>query len=227
MHHLSGKLWWQSGVIYQVYPRSFKDSDGNGVGDLRGIISCLDYLKWLGVRIIWLSPVYPSPMKDFGYDISDYTDIHPLFGTLNDFDELLRELHSRDMKLIIDLVPNHTSDEHPWFVEARSSRDNPKRNWYLWADGDNEKALPNNWLSVFGGSAWEWDEATQQYYYHAFLKQQPDLNYRNPCLMRSHSAANAWLIMIAQYPVRPAFGGERCQVLVNYGCHMQSVPRGL
>ena len=173
-------LWWQSGIIYQVYPRSFQDSDGDGVGDLKGIISRLDYLKWLGITAVWISPIYPSPMADFGYDISDYCGIHPLFGTMDDFDQLLKEVHKRDMKLILDLVPNHTSSEHPWFLESRSSRDNPKRDWYIWHDAKEDGSEPNNWLSVFGGSGWEWDEKTGQYYYHAFLKEQPDLNWRNP-----------------------------------------------
>ncbi|WP_439555449.1 alpha-amylase family glycosyl hydrolase [Dyadobacter sp.] len=173
-------LWWQHGVIYQIYPRSFQDSNGDGVGDLKGVTSRLDYLQWLGVDCIWLSPIYPSPMADFGYDISDYRGIHPLFGTMEDFDELLHETHNRGMKLLLDLVPNHTSDQHPWFLESRSSKDNPKRDWYIWHDGGENGALPNNWLSVFGGHAWEWDEQTQQYYYHAFLKEQPDLNWRNP-----------------------------------------------
>ncbi|ARS34823.1 alpha-amylase family glycosyl hydrolase [Pontibacter actiniarum] len=173
-------LWWQSGIIYQVYPRSFQDSDGDGIGDLKGIIKRLDYLKWLGVTAVWVSPIYPSPMADYGYDISDYCGIHPLFGTMEDFDALLQEVHKRDMKLILDLVPNHTSNEHPWFLESRSSRDNPKRDWYIWEDPAEHGGEPNNWLSVFGGSGWEWDEKTEQYYYHAFLKEQPDLNWRNP-----------------------------------------------
>ncbi|WP_161887836.1 alpha-amylase family glycosyl hydrolase [Pontibacter russatus] len=173
-------LWWHQGIIYQIYPRSFQDSDDNGVGDLRGIIGRLDYLKWLGITAVWISPIYPSPMADFGYDISDYRGIHPLFGTMDDFDELLQEVHKRDMRLILDLVPNHTSSEHPWFLESRSSRDNPKRDWYIWEDPQEDGSEPNNWLSVFGGSGWEWDEKTQQYYYHAFLKEQPDLNWRNP-----------------------------------------------
>lgn len=173
-------LWWQKGVIYQVYPRSFQDSNGDGIGDLQGIIKRLDYLKWLGITAVWLSPVYPSPMADFGYDIADYCNIHPLFGTLDDFEALVHAVHANDMKLIIDLVPNHTSDEHPWFIESRSSRDNPKRDWYLWRDAREDGSVPNNWLSVFGGSAWEWDATTQQYYYHAFLTKQPDLNWRNP-----------------------------------------------
>jgi alpha-glucosidase len=174
------KPWWQTGVIYQIYPRSFQDSNGDGIGDLRGVLRRLDYLEWLGIDAVWLSPIYPSPMADFGYDISDYTDIHPIFGNLNDFDELLAAVHERGMKLLLDLVPNHTSDLHPWFLESRSSRDNPKRDWYIWCDPKPGGGLPNNWLSVFGGNAWEWDEQTGQYYYHAFLKEQPDLNWRNP-----------------------------------------------
>ena len=173
-------LWWQHGVIYQIYPRSFQDSNTDGVGDLKGIVQRLDYLQWLGIDCIWLSPIYPSPMSDFGYDISDYRGIHPLFGHMDDFDNLLTEVHSRGMKLILDLVPNHTSNQHPWFLESRSSRDNPKRDWYIWHDAKENGELPNNWLSVFGGHAWEWDDTTQQYYYHAFLKEQPDLNWRNP-----------------------------------------------
>lgn len=174
------RLWWKSGIIYQVYPRSFMDSNGDGVGDIRGIIMKLDYLQWLGITALWLSPVYPSPMADFGYDISDYKDIHPLFGSMEDMDVLIKELHERKMKLILDLVPNHTSDQHPWFIESRSSKSNPKRDWYLWKDAKPDGQAPNNWLAAFGGSAWEWDEATGQYYMHSFLKEQPDLNWRNP-----------------------------------------------
>lgn len=187
-------LWWQTGIIYQIYPRSFMDLDGNGIGDLPGIMQRLDYLKWLGVRAIWLSPIYPSPMADFGYDVSDYTGIHPMFGTMEDFDRLLEEIHRLDMKLILDFVPNHTSDQHPWFLESRSSRDNPKRDWYLWCDPAPDGGPPNNWLSVFGGSAWEYDEKTGQYYYHAFLKEQPDLNWRNPEVQHAMlSAMRFWL----------------------------------
>ncbi len=173
-------LWWQTGVVYQVYPRSFQDSNGDGVGDLPGILGRLDYLQWLGVDALWISPVYPSPMDDFGYDISDYTGIHPLFGNMQDFDRLLAETHRRGLKLILDLVPNHTSHQHPWFLASRSSRDNPKRDWYLWRDPGPDGSAPNNWLSEFGGTAWAWDEKTGQYYYHAYLKEQPDLNWRNP-----------------------------------------------
>ena len=175
-------LWWQRGVIYQVYPRSFQDSNGDGVGDLRGITERLDYLRWLGVDALWVSPIYPSPMKDFGYDISDYCDVHPLFGTLRDFDELLTAAHARGLKVILDFVPNHTSDEHPWFVDSRASRDSASRDWYIWRDPGPGGAPPNNWLSNFGGPAWTYDEQTGQYYYHAFLREQPDLNWRNPAV---------------------------------------------
>src|ERR1700735_2958266 len=166
--------WWQSGVIYQIYPRSFQDSDGDGIGDLPGIISRLDYLVELGVTAVWISPIYPSPMADFGYDVADYCDIDPVFGTLADFDRLLVELHRRDLKLILDFVPNHTSIEHEWFRASRSSRRDPKRDWYIWRDPRPDGGPPTNWLSNFGGSAWKFDELTGQYYFHAFLDKQPD-----------------------------------------------------
>ncbi|MGH3148789.1 MAG: alpha-amylase family glycosyl hydrolase, partial [Rubrobacter sp.] len=173
--------WWQRGVVYQVYPRSFMDGDGDGVGDLRGVTGRLDHLAWLGVDAVWLSPIFPSPMADFGYDIKDYTDVEPLFGTLEDFDRLRDEAHRRGIRIILDYVPNHTSDEHPWFVESRSSRDNPKRDWFIWRDAKPDGSPPNNWVGFFGGdSAWEWDEATGQYYLHLFEPKQPDLNWRNP-----------------------------------------------
>jgi alpha-glucosidase len=172
--------WWQTGLIYQIYPRSFQDSNGDGVGDLRGITQRLDYLDWLGVTAVWISPVYPSPMADFGYDVSDYTDIHPLFGTLDDMDALIEAAHGRGLKIILDFVPNHTSDQHPWFQESKASRENPKRDWYIWRDPAPDGGPPNNWLSRFDGeSAWEWDEMSGQYYLHSFLKEQPDLNWRN------------------------------------------------
>lgn len=173
-------LWWQKGIIYQIYPRSYQDSNGDGIGDLPGIIQRLDYVKNLGVEAIWLSPIFPSPMHDFGYDISDYTAIHPIFGSMADFDRLLTETHQRGLKLVLDLVPNHTSDEHAWFIESRSSRDNPKRDWYIWRDPAPDGGPPNNWLSMFGGPAWTFDAKTGQYYLHQFVKQQPELNYRNP-----------------------------------------------
>jgi glycosidase len=171
--------WWKRGVIYQIYPRSFQDGNGDGTGDLPGILSRMDYLSWLGIDAIWISPFYPSPMADFGYDVSDYCDVDPLFGTLKDFDALLTEAHERGIKVIIDFVPNHTSDQHPWFLQSRSSRDNPKRDWYNWRDPKADGSPPNNWLAVFGGPAWTFDEKTGQYYQHAFLPQQPDLNWRN------------------------------------------------
>ena len=171
--------WWERGIIYQIYPRSFKDTNGDGIGDLRGIHSKLDYLQWLGVDAIWISPIFPSPMADFGYDVSNYTDIDPIFGTLADFDALLADVHARGVKLLLDYVPNHTSDRHPWFVESRSSRNSARRDWYIWRDPAPDGGPPNNWRANFGGRAWEWDEKTGQYYYHAFLKEQPDLNWRN------------------------------------------------
>jgi len=170
------ELWWQTDVIYQIYPRSFQDSNGDGIGDLRGITQRLPYLVELGVDAIWLSPIFPSPMADFGYGISDYTNIDPLFGSLDDFDALLAAAHSQGLKVILDLVPNHTSDLHPWFLESRALRRSRKRDWYIWRDPAANGGSPNNWLSVFGGSAWEYDGATGQYYYHAFLAAQPDLN---------------------------------------------------
>jgi alpha-glucosidase len=186
--------WWQTGIIYQVYPRSFADSNGDGVGDVPGIIDKLDYLEWLGVDAVWISPIYPSPMADFGYDISDYTAVHPLFGTLADVDHLLAAAHRRGIRIILDLVPNHTSDRHPWFLDSRSSRENPKRDWYLWREPAPDGGPPNNWLSNFGGSAWAWDGPTGQYYYHAYLKEQPDLNWRNPQVQRAmHDVMRFWL----------------------------------
>jgi alpha-glucosidase len=172
--------WWQAGTIYQIYPRSFQDSDGDGVGDLPGITKRLPYIQGLGIDAIWISPIYPSPMYDFGYDVSDYEDIDPLFGTLADFDALLTEAHGLGLKVLLDLVPCHTSFQHPWFIESRKSRDNPKRDWYIWVDPPPGGGPPNNWYSNFGGSAWEWDESTGQYYLHSFLVEQPDLNWRNP-----------------------------------------------
>ena len=173
--------WWESGIIYHIYPRSFQDSNGDGIGDLNGIAQRLGYLKWLGADAIWLSPVYPSPMADFGYDVSDHCDIDPIFGTLADMDRLIEETHRHDLRIILDFVPNHTSIEHPWFIESRSSRDNPKRDWYYWKDPAEDGGPPNNWLSRFDGeSAWEWDEKTGQYFLHTFLVEQPDLNWRNP-----------------------------------------------
>ncbi len=204
--------WWQEGIVYQIYPRSFMDADGDGIGDLKGVISRLDYLNdgtpdSLGIDAIWFSPFYPSPMFDFGYDISDYKDIDPSYGTMADFDRLLVEAHKRGIKIILDFVPNHTSHLHPWFIESRSSRTNPKRDWYIWkepsrplkrryADGDRppRRYRPNNWQSIFGGPAWEWDEKTQEYYYHHWLIEQTDVNWRNPELRRAmYDQMKFWL----------------------------------
>jgi glycosidase len=175
--------WWHHGVVYQIYPRSFRDASGDGVGDLAGVLSKLDYLSGtLGVDAIWLSPFYPSPMADFGYDISDYCGVDPLFGDLATFDALLAAAHQRDIRVIVDFVPNHTSDQHPWFQVERASRESPYRDWYVWRDAKPDGSPPNNWLATFGGPAWAWDEATGQYYLHSFLKEQPDLNWRNPAV---------------------------------------------
>ncbi len=187
------KKWWKESVAYQVYPRSFMDSNGDGIGDLKGLTSKLDYLKDLGIDVIWLSPMYKSPNDDNGYDISDYHDIMDEFGTMADFDELLAGVHERGMRIILDLVINHTSDEHPWFIESRSSKDNPKRDWYIWADGKDGKE-PNNWESIFSGPAWKYDEATDQYFMHIFSTRQPDLNWENPEVRESlENMVNWWL----------------------------------
>jgi len=173
------KQWWKEAVAYQVYPRSFNDSNNDGIGDLQGVIEKLDYIKELGIDVIWLSPMYKSPNDDNGYDISDYQDIMDEFGTMEDFNNLLDSVHQRGMKLILDLVVNHTSDEHPWFIESKSSKDNPKRDWYIWKDPKPDGSEPNNWESIFNGSTWEFDETTGQYYFHLFSKKQPDLNWEN------------------------------------------------
>jgi alpha-glucosidase len=187
------KKWWKESVAYQVYPRSFMDSNGDGIGDLKGLTSKLDYLKDLGIDVIWLSPMYKSPNDDNGYDISDYHDIMEEFGTMADFDELLAGVHERGMRIILDLVINHTSDEHPWFIESRSSKDNPKRDWYIWADGKDGKE-PNNWESIFSGPAWKYDEETDQYFMHIFSTRQPDLNWENPEVRESlENMVNWWL----------------------------------
>ncbi len=174
--------WWKKTTVYQIYPRSYKDSTGNGIGDLKGIISKLDYIKDLGVETIWFSPFYKSPQADFGYDIADYRSIAPEYGTMEDCDKLIKEIHNRDMKIVMDMVMNHTSDQHEWFLESRSSKDNPKRDWYIWRDGSGKdgKKPPNNWTAMIGGSAWNYDEKTDQWYYAQFLPFQLDLNYRNP-----------------------------------------------
>ncbi len=171
--------WWRGAVIYQIYPRSFQDSNGDGIGDLRGIIQRLPHIASLGADAVWISPFFKSPMLDFGYDVSDYCDVDPMFGTLDDFDAVIAEAHRLDLQVMIDQVLSHTSDKHPWFIESRASRDNPKADWYVWADGKPDGSPPNNWLSVFGGSSWGWDSVRRQFYLHNFLTEQPDLNFHN------------------------------------------------
>jgi alpha-glucosidase len=174
--------WWQRGVVYQIYPRSFKDSNHDGIGDLQGVVQKMDYFNLLGIDAIWFSPIFPSPMVDFGYDVSDYCDIDPMFGDLTIFDKLVAEAHLHGLKVIIDWVPNHTSDQHPWFIESRSSKNSPKRDWYIWREPKADGGLPNNWGSFFGGPAWTYDASTGQYYMHQFCKEQPELNWRNPAV---------------------------------------------
>ena len=190
----SNWAWWQTGIVYQIYPRSYQDSNGDGIGDLPGITRRLDHIARLGVNAIWISPMYPSPMADFGYDVSDYCGINPMFGTMADFDHLLSEAHVRGLKVILDLVPSHTSHLHPWFLESQSNRDNPKRDWYIWRDPKPDGSPPNNWLSVFGGPAWTFDEKTGQSYMHSFLREQPELNWRNPQVRSTiYNAMRFWL----------------------------------
>jgi alpha-glucosidase len=179
---VAGSEWWREGVIYQVYPRSFQDSNGDGIGDLRGVIDRLDYLQWLGVDAIWLNPITVSPDADVGYDVADYCGVQPAFGDLNTVDALISEAARRDIKIVLDIVPNHSSDRHPWFIDARSSRASRYRDWYVWADPKPDGSLPNNWLSAFGGPAWTLDPRTGQYYLHNFLPEQPDLNWWNPAV---------------------------------------------
>ncbi|MCB0078939.1 MAG: DUF3459 domain-containing protein [Anaerolineales bacterium] len=198
--------WWQSGIIYQIYPRSYQDSNADGIGDLRGIRRRLDYLRSLGVDAIWLSPIYPSPMHDFGYDVADYRDVDPRFGTLDEMERLIDEMHARGLKLILDLVPNHSSSDHPFFVESRSRRDNPKRDWYIWRDPAPDGGPPNNWLSFFGGPAWTYDESSGQYYLHQFVTQQPELNYRNPEVL-------AWMLDNMRFWLDRGVDGFRVDVI--------------
>jgi len=187
------KRWWHKAVVYQIYPRSFNDSNGDGIGDLNGITEKLDYLKSLGINVIWLSPIYKSPMDDNGYDISDYREIAPEFGTMADFDRMINEAKNRGIKIVMDLVVNHTSDEHPWFIESKSSIDNPKRDWYIWKD-PKDGGVPNNWESHFTRSAWELDETSGQYYLHLFSKKQPDLNWDNSDVRQSvYDMMHFWL----------------------------------
>jgi alpha-glucosidase len=203
--------WWRGAAIYQIYPRSFADSDGNGIGDLRGITARLDYVASLGVDGIWLSPFFTSPMRDFGYDVADYRDVDPVFGTLADFDALLERAHALDLKVIIDQVYSHSSDQHPWFKESRSSRDNPKADWYVWADALADGSPPNNWQSVFGGPAWHWDARRGQYYLHNFLVEQPDLNVHNPLVQDA-------LLDVARFWLDRGVDGFRIDA-INFAMH--------
>ena len=196
---------WGKRIVYQIYPRSFKDSNGDGIGDLNGIAEKLDYLKDLGIDAIWLSPIYCSPMRDFGYDISDYYDIDPIFGTLADFDNLIKKAHDLNIKVLMDFVPNHTSFEHPWFKESRSAKDNPKRNWYIWRPPKKNGDAPNNWLSHFGGTAWEFDKKTREYYLHTFDVSQPDLNWRNPQVVKE-------ILKVMRYWMKRGVDGFRVDV---------------
>jgi alpha-glucosidase len=193
---MRGVPWWRSGVVYQIYPRSFADTDGDGIGDLEGVRQRLDHLVWLGVDAIWLSPIFRSPMADFGYDVSDYCDVDPLFGSLADLDRLVGEGHARGLRVLLDWVPNHTSDQHPWFLESRASRSNPKRDWYVWRDPAAGGGTPNNWMAAFpsGTRAWTLDAATGQYYLHCFLQEQPDLDWSNPAVVAAmHAVVRFWL----------------------------------
>ena len=186
--------WWRGAVIYQIYPRSYQDSNGDGIGDLQGIVARLPYIAKLGVDAVWLSPFFKSPMKDFGYDVSDYCDVDPMFGTLDDFKLLLKTAHDLNLRVVIDQVLSHTADVHPWFVESRSDKTNPKADWYVWADAKDDGTPPNNWLSIFGGSAWQWDTGREQYYMHNFLTSQPDLNFHNPDMQAAlFDAMKFWL----------------------------------
>ncbi|AJE46908.1 alpha-amylase family glycosyl hydrolase [Celeribacter indicus] len=205
------KNWWRGAVIYQVYPRSYQDSNGDGVGDLLGIVHRLPYIASLGVDAVWISPFFASPMKDFGYDVSDYRDVDPMFGSLADFDAVIETAHSYGLKVLIDLVLSHTSDQHPWFVESRSSRDNPRANWYVWAEAKPDGTPPNNWLSIFGGPAWQWDTERQQYYMHNFLTSQPDLNFHEP-------QVQAALLDIAEFWLERGVDGFRLDT-INYYTH--------
>ncbi|MGE0407843.1 MAG: alpha-amylase family glycosyl hydrolase [Amphiplicatus sp.] len=203
--------WWRGGVIYQIYPRSFSDSNNDGVGDLPGAAAKLDYLSSLGVDGVWLSPFFRSPMKDFGYDVSDYRDVDPIFGRLADFDRLLAAAHRRGLKIVIDQVYSHTSDQHPWFKESRASRDNPKADWYVWADAKADGGPPNNWISLFGGQGWSWDTRRRQYYQHNFLAEQPDLNFHQPAVRRE-------ILDIAKFWLDRGVDGLRLDVANFYFC---------
>ena len=203
----AGHEWYHHAVFYEVYPRSFADSNGDGIGDLKGITSKLDYLEHLGVDAIWITPCFPSPQVDFGYDVSDYEAIDPMYGTLADFDEMVAAAKAHNIKIILDFVPNHTSDQHKWFLESKSSKTNPKRDWYIWRDGKGPGEPPNNWTSTFGGSTWTLDPATGQYYYHYFYAQQPDLNWRNPEVDEGDAGLHALLVQARRRGIPAGCGG--------------------
>ncbi len=207
--------WWRGAVIYQIYPRSYQDTDGDGIGDLKGITSRLGYIAALGVDAIWISPFFKSPMRDFGYDVSDYRDVDPMFGTLADFEALVAEAHRLGLKVMIDEVISHTADDHPWFVESRSSRNNAKADWYVWADAKADGTPPNNWLSIFGGSAWQWDTRRQQYYLHNFLSEQPDLNFHNPAVQDA-------LLDVTRFWLERGVDGFRLDT-INFYFHSQGL----
>lgn len=205
------ETWWKDAVIYQIYPRSFKDTTGNGIGDLKGIISKIDYIADLGVDAIWLSPIFTSPMQDMGYDVSNHRDIDPIFGNLKIFDQLIKKSHKNNIKVIIDQVLSHTSDQHPFFILSRSNKTNPKKDWYVWADAKSDGSPPNNWLSIFGGSAWEWDTSRKQYYLHNFLKSQPDLNFHNKMVQK-------WVLSTIKFWLEKGVDGFRLDT-ANYFFH--------
>ncbi|HMG45131.1 MAG TPA: alpha-amylase family glycosyl hydrolase [Acidimicrobiales bacterium] len=212
--------WWMDAVVYQIYPRSLRDTSGTGVGDLNGVRAQLDHIAWLGFDALWLSPIYPSPMADHGYDVADYCDVEPLFGTLDDFDHLLAEAHERDLRVLLDWVPNHSSDAHPWFLASRSSRDDPRRDWYLWVDGTPD-APPNDWPAAFpAGAAWAWDEGTEAWYYHRYTPQQPDLNWANPEVVAAmHDTLRFWFDR--------GVDGFRMDVIHQIGKDMRRVTAGV
>ena len=212
---LQSPEWWRNGIIYQVYPRSFNDTSGDGIGDLKGVTAKLDYIDSLGVDAVWLSPFYKSPMVDFGYDVADYRDVDPMFGSLADFDELIAEAHAKGLKVVIDQIYSHTSDQHAWFEESRQSRDNPKADWYVWADTKPDGNPPNNWVSVFGGSSWKWDTRRNQYYLHNFLTEQPDLNVHNPEVQEQ-------LLADLRFWLDRGVDGFRLDA-INFCCHNQSL----
>jgi alpha-glucosidase len=223
--------WWQTGVVYQIYPRSFLDTDGDGIGDLEGIRRRLDYLTWLGVDALWLSPIFPSPMKDFGYDVSDFCDVDPLFGSLADLDGLLAATHERGLRLLLDWVPNHTSDQHPWFSAARRGRTDPHRDWYVWRDPAPDGGPPNDWVAAFPRNtpAWTLDTATGQYYLHLFLREQPDLNWGNPAVVRAmHDVVRFWLDRgVDGFRVDVVHALGKDPALANEPAHLTGIPRAV